>query len=247
MKNYDETINAVFSRIDEYKTAQKYKRKMITKTVCSICLVALIGFGVWQIGLFDTAPLPTDNTSQPSISTKAKVSKNNKTDTPTEKKNDIVINKIDNIASHKYNICLLYNDLVIMNKEELKEYYGTDIFPAVPSDLLEWETENGYGIYKRDGGTGEVYWDNTVLNYSNDDFTRSVNIELSKDGMPYSDYGELSADCDKSIINNIEVGIGKTESSYYLVEFVYKNVGFRMIIEGLSEEEIVSVVASLIQ
>lgn len=44
----------------------------------------------------------------------------------------------------------------------------------------------------------------------------------------------------------MEVGIGQSDSGHYLVEFMYDNVGFRMIIEGLSIEEIEAVIDSLI-
>lgn len=59
MKNYDETINSVFERINEYEVEKKRKRKVITRTgtsLCCFCLVALLGIGVWQCGLFKTPP-----------------------------------------------------------------------------------------------------------------------------------------------------------------------------------------------
>lgn len=55
MKSYDETINTVLDRIGEYKTAQKRKKKIITRTVlpvCSVTLAAAIGIGAWQSGIF---------------------------------------------------------------------------------------------------------------------------------------------------------------------------------------------------
>lgn len=59
MKNYDETINSVFERINEYEIEKKRKRKTVTKTVtslCCVCLVALLGIGVWQSDLFKPMP-----------------------------------------------------------------------------------------------------------------------------------------------------------------------------------------------
>ncbi len=52
MKSYDETVNDVFERISEYKTAQKRKRRIITSTaacLCCACLIALIGIGSHNI------------------------------------------------------------------------------------------------------------------------------------------------------------------------------------------------------
>lgn len=57
MKSYDETINTVFDRIGEYKTAQKRKKKIIVRTVlpaCCVALAAAIGIGVWQSDIFKT-------------------------------------------------------------------------------------------------------------------------------------------------------------------------------------------------
>lgn len=62
MKNYDETINSVFERINKYKVEKKNKRKIVTRTVtslCCFCLVALLGVGVWQSGLFQSMPPKT--------------------------------------------------------------------------------------------------------------------------------------------------------------------------------------------
>lgn len=56
MKNYDETINTVLERIQEYKIAQKRKRKIFATTITSFCcfvLVALIGFGITHKSLFN--------------------------------------------------------------------------------------------------------------------------------------------------------------------------------------------------
>ncbi len=53
MKNYKEMANDVIRRIDEYQTAYKRKKTIITYTataLCCICLVTLLGFGLWQSG-----------------------------------------------------------------------------------------------------------------------------------------------------------------------------------------------------
>ncbi len=59
MKSYDETVNSVFKRIDDYKIAQKRKRKIIIRTVTPICcvsLVVLLGIGLWQSDIFNKPP-----------------------------------------------------------------------------------------------------------------------------------------------------------------------------------------------
>ena len=51
MKNYDETISAVFERIDEFEKIKMRKRKLAIKTLIPItclCLATIIGISVWQ-------------------------------------------------------------------------------------------------------------------------------------------------------------------------------------------------------
>ena len=59
MKNSEEMVNSLLERREQYNAEQKRKRSIITRTVtsmCCFCLVALLGFGVWQSGLFNTTP-----------------------------------------------------------------------------------------------------------------------------------------------------------------------------------------------
>ncbi len=62
MKNYKEIADSVFERREKYETEKKIKRKKVVRTltpICCVCLVALIGFGAWQGGLFDKKPVQT--------------------------------------------------------------------------------------------------------------------------------------------------------------------------------------------
>ena len=66
MKNCEEMVKSLCERRDDYVTEQKRKRKIVTRAVASVCcfsLVALLGFGLWQGGMFDTAPATTNNNS----------------------------------------------------------------------------------------------------------------------------------------------------------------------------------------
>ena len=66
MKNCDEMVNSLLERRDQYVTEQKRKRKVITRTVtsmCCVCLVAFLGFGMWRDGMFDTTLPATLNDS----------------------------------------------------------------------------------------------------------------------------------------------------------------------------------------
>ena len=250
MKNSEEMVNSLLERRDRYAAEQKRKRTIITRTVtsmCCVCLVALLGFGMWQGGVFNTAPpdQTLEDALYPGIKDTFDESKGESPDNPVAN-NKIVINTIDGISADKFNINLAVDDFVVMDKAELNEYYGINVFPTVPDDIKEWEDQQ-FGIYKRDGGTGEVYWDGTGANFSNDDFSRTVNIEIKKDSLPLCDYAFLETTEEKSIINNVEVAIGHSDNGYYYAQFMYHNVGFQIIADGLTQDEFVAVISSLIK
>lgn len=59
MKNSDEMVNSLFERRKQYAAEQKRKRMVLNRAVtslCSVCLVALIGVGVLQGNWIYTAP-----------------------------------------------------------------------------------------------------------------------------------------------------------------------------------------------
>ena len=184
MKNYDELTNDLLERRDRYVADQKKKRKSlmsVATSLCCLCLVALLGFGMWQGGMFNTTPpdQTLEDALYPGIKDNFDESKGESPDNPAAN-NKIIVHQIDGLSADKHNICLLVDDFVVMNKAELNEYYGINVFPTVPDDIKEWEDQR-FGVYKRNGGTGEIYWDGTGVNYSNDAFSRTVNIEIKTD------------------------------------------------------------------
>lgn len=240
MKSYEEMTNNVLIRIEEYETEQLHKKavmKKITAGLSCICIVAMVAIGVWQIN----KPTPvTEQDGSISASTTAEQNKNN---------DIIIINQSGNPFSNdraKLNICLVGEDFVKMNKRQLNEYYGINVFPAVASDLKEWD-EGSYGIYKRNGGKGEVYFDMTILNYSNKDSSRGLNIELQKNSLPPSCYAFFEDIKNESVINDAKVKIAQDENGYYYASFMHKNIGFRIIGEGLSQAEFICILSSLIK
>lgn len=221
MKNCDEMVSSLLERRDRYAAEQKRKRKVIARaasSVCCVCLVALLGFGIFN-GKSPDEPAASDM---------------------------IVINSIDGVSSDKMNICLHTEDFVEMSRDEMISYYGVNYIPEVPSDINAWEDERS-GIYMRNGGTGEVYWDVDILNYSNEDFTRNIHIEVTKARSIVRDYMYLNGAEEKSLISNVEVLLGKAENGFYYAEFTYNGVGFLLDAEGLTQDEFVAVITSLIK
>lgn len=83
-------------------------------------------------------------------------------------------------------IQLLDEDFTAMSKEELKEYYGVNIFPNMPA-AVTLSTPNGVkgpGVYKQNSGTGEVYFDTNSFWYSGWT-SNNIRIDVAKDTLPY--------------------------------------------------------------
>ncbi len=168
---------------------------------------------------------------------------------PTDTENSVYINKVEIIGDEREKMlyALLCEDFVEMTGEQRCEYYDTNIFPVVPTDLEEAEENQNGGIYRRDNGKGEVYHDTIYLNYGNNDFTREVNVTVSLGRLPFSCFAFEVKDFAPSVINGTEVGIALSDSGIYYAEFIYKTAGFRICAYNLTEAEFVEVISSLIQ
>lgn len=250
MKNYNEMAKDVFRRIEEHETEQRNRRKTISRIItplCCFCLVALLGFGMWQGGVFNITP--SDQTLEdalyPGIKDNFDESKGEFPSNPAAN-NKIVINSINGISADKMMVNLAVGDCIEMTMEELCEYYGVDYIPDVPIDIKIWPDQIGE-IFKRNGGTGEVYWDANGVNFSNEDFTRTVHVEVDKGSYVLQDYLYFKGTEEKSLINNTEVLIGLTENGYYYSEFMYNGIGFLIDAKGVTEDEFISIIQSIIK
>ena len=249
MKNSEEMVNSLFERREQYITEQRNRKRVLKRVItpiCCFCLVALFGFGTWQGGLFNNiTPVQTLDDALYSGIKDTFDDKNGESPDNPAANNKIVINSINGISADKIKINLAVDDFVEMSREEMIQYYGVNYFPEVPADMTAWDGR--LGIYKRNGGTGEVYWDQDVLNYSNEDITRYINMEIAKGNIPFLDYGIFSVKDKTSVINNWEIKIGMTDDGRYYTEFLYKNVGFIISAEGLTQDEFVAVIASIVK
>lgn len=244
MKTYEEMAQNALNRISNYETVQRKRKKNVAKIATpavSFCLVVVLSIGAWQLGLFKTeAPNNANEVLQQ--------------DNLVLGKSDdvIIVNKLSfNPTADRMNIALLIDDFVKMDKKELNDYYGTNVFPIVPDDLKNWDEADdfaGYGIYRRDKGAGDVYCDTVVLNYSNADFSRNLNIEVAKGVIPSQDFVVLTTDYQKSIIAEQEVIIGlDTVQNIYFVGLMHNDVGFAITAAGFTQDEVVAVIRSIVE
>lgn len=249
MKNYSEITNDLLERRDRYIAEQKKRRKRMMGTVtslCCVCLIALLGFGMRQDGALSTEPgQATEDALNPGTENAVTESKGEDPRVP-ETNNQISIQKVASLPDAIWAMFnLAVEDFTAMSRDEINEYYGVNIFPAVPSDLKE-DGEPAFGIFKRDRGAGEMYWDSNSVSYSNGDYTRTVNVQVDKGCVPF-DFCNLFDDIEsKSVINDVVVGIAQTENGEYYAEFLYEGAGFRVTASGLTQDELVSIISSLL-
>ncbi len=265
MKSYEEVTNSLLERRDRYVVEQNRKRKKMmgaASSMCCCCLVAFMGFGIWQSGMLQNEPPVTldssivgsntdnDRVEQQTTNSNGETSQNpnniEQTDN-TVAKNEIRILEIENIpdVSQKMFIALLSEDFIRMSGDEINEYYGVNIFPSVPSDL-ESKEDQAFGIFRRKT-SGELYYDGNKIQYSNEDYSRGIVVNVEKNGLPF-DFCNLFANIQtRSIIDDVEVGIAQTPSGEMYAEFMYQNVGFRIWASGLTKDEFVAAIESIIK
>ncbi len=250
MKNCDEMVNCLFERRERYDAERKKKKAAAVRaaaSVCCVCFIALLGVAVWGGGTF-RATAPDQTAGNAVYSGTQNSAREDHGEAPANSAADdrIVIHPVNEIPTERKNgICLWTEDFVEMTREEMIGYYGMDYVPDVPADLKPWEAEP-QGIFRRNGGTGEVYWDTVILNYSNGDFTRNVHLVVDKGSRVLQDCYRLEEAKEKSVINNVEIFMGVTDGGYYYAEFIYKGVGFLFEADGVTQEEFIAMTASVL-
>ncbi len=261
MKTYEEMAASALARIEKKQTARRHRFISLAGTgATGLCLVAFLAISldsnspqltadpsdITDSGYVHTQTLPTeaitetDDTSQPA-------------EADTLHESLIVINEIPEgaevTARAKQLYYLLWEDFVPFERMEdgIEGYYGIDLFPEVPDDLISWETAEAaapLGIYRRKNG--EVYHDGIVLNWSDDSFSRSVNMEIAKGQMPFTCVARDN-NYRESVILGADVYIAHSDSGYYTAEMMYEGVGIVFSFKGLSIGELVEVIASVIR
>lgn len=263
MKNCEEIVGNLLRRRAEYEENRRKQRKTMLRlsgAVCSLALVVFIGAGVnsgWWLSPEPELPTVTQTQStgeptevQPTVRPTLAPTQPPVTEPPVTEPvaaNHIVINEIDDTSNSLMYIALMRDDFVSMTESQLRDYYGTEFVPEVPEDLAELRRESHLGIYRRDGGTGEVYHDEQRLEWVTEDYSRGICVTVRKDRLPYQFFALLTKEeMETSEIRGVEISIGQTEYGTWLVEFLYNEVGFRICADGLTQDELMAVIESLL-
>lgn len=244
MKTYEQIAQNVFRRREEYLARQKQQRKRYRTLAVSLSCIALVvlqGIGIGQRNLLFQLPEHTEDARYPYILDHFD---------DAEKGSHIVIQEMGTVSEpfRQMDIALLWEDFIPMTWLELEKYYGIDVRPDLPADLYapgDPVNASSMGIFRRDGGTGEVYFDSNTINFGQGP-GRSVTLEVWKDRGSCSCLGDFYTLPEKSVIAGVEMAIGQNEEGWFFVEFEHKGVGFRLITTDLSQLETVAILSSLV-
>jgi len=230
---------------------------------------AFIVPGVFRQNSIVNPVIPSDNTSQVADNNNQGQSdiSENKTDNATTPAvtMDICINELTGSpGATSMDIGLFLEDEVLKTSEELRDYYGTNIYPTVlPSNFIKEmfvADDGGYGrfyIYQRDD-TGVYYDQNTItyvseealavykrLGYLDDWTAPTIKVTVSKARDVFWDVVlvELSeAPLQSSTINGYELTIGRYElgnGEHYVAYFTKDGVNFEIDGNLITEEEFI--------
>ncbi|MDE5995263.1 MAG: hypothetical protein K2G60_07090 [Oscillospiraceae bacterium] len=254
MKNYDEIANSIFERRDQYIAEQRRKRKTVTRTVtamCCVCLVALMGVGIWQSDLLKQTPTAVmDNSSmtpeqsadnQQNIPVTATSGVNN----PDKDSREwaLNINKITaqiSGAQRYYDPALYYSE--VWNTAKMAEYLGIDL------SAVEGLTYSGSGEFKVTfANDGTIAADTAVYGFNGND----VLICVSKIGTPYDCLYSLESNhktmfklADGSLIPAL---IGAGADGFIYADFACNGLNYRVTATNLSDARFAEIVRNVME
>lgn len=237
MKNYNEMTESLFERRENFNRVKKAKMKKVkiaVSTFSCFCLAVLLGVGVMYKDVQKKEP-------------------DTKSITESKAESVIKINKVGSIDKYRANVDLSTTDCTKLSAEEIdktmKNEFNIGMTPKIPNDLklqTEEGVKAGYYTITANGEISNVSF-STIFNYSNEDSSRNVKLEVYK-GDVFSDAAKWDDDnnFEKSEIKNTDVYIASDSKGCYFAKSSNKDTTFRLITEGLTEQELISIIESLV-
>ena len=219
--NYNEIIKKI-----EKGAKMKNKNNLWKLSLVPICLVVIIS-GIVIIN---------NNTSLFS----SEYPSSGKTYVDKENNITLYINDLKNVG-----LTTLDADIKIGSFDSNMPYpYKNGI--KLPDDL-DLDKNNSYIVYTRDNNSDEYnILNNYVLVYSNSNEDRNIAVSYSQEHKPIRDYLFDENGSKISVINGIELKIYKYESTYF-TEFKYNNYNFDIETTNITEQELSTLLASILK
>ena len=273
MKNYDEVTSDLLKRRDRYVVEQKRKRKIfmgVATSLCCCCLVALLGFGMWHSGMFDSEPAITlgDSTiigEKDYIHDKVGEDSNPANDSQlgndSTTKHLFAINEITATISGalKYRDPELhYNE--IWDMEKAVEYLGVDVpnaVAALPDGIgLKYNGNEEFSVVFKNDGT--LVEDRMCYEFVGNDGVK-ITVLASKLRTPYDclyttdteDVTNIRIPETDEVISVLVYAQNKSESTMdydlYVADFEYNGIYYRICTENLTAYNLDSLIRELVK
>lgn len=246
MKNYDELTKDLLARRDRYVAEQKRKRKTLVTSLCCVCIVALLGFGLWKSGIFRSAPPATgDQTISGSIlytpTTPAPTTAIGHATIPTKNAPIQIVwtvNKVSNTvgaAKKNYDTPDYYSET--KNIAEVAQYFGRDFstLTDVMPDGFQFTGNYERKFYYENDGT--LVCDDCHFYYTKGE--QEIVIHSSKIGVPY-DYLYMLDNPIPSNIDGVEMVIGgvyadgnSEEFGLVFADFSHNGIQYRVTVKNV--------------
>lgn len=204
------------------------RNKKIVYIASSICAVFILGIGIF-IG---TNKLQVDNT--------VKIGKSEEQNENMEEdlKIELNINKLEDASMARFDV-----DIKTIEIENLPEKFNFIKNIIIPNGF---ELDDSYNIYIRENIDTEEY---NILHdyvfYYKKDITNDIRIAFSEKEEPIRDYFINNEEEDVSKIGDVELIISNWKQMY-LVNFKYENIYFDIETTGITEDELIVLLESLI-
>jgi len=241
MKNYDELTNDLLARRDCYLAEQKQKRITAVTSLCCVCFVALLCFGLWKSDVFRSAPPASISGSKPQIHIDPAPTTTHPSEQATTPTNDPIqiswtVNKVDSTlgtAMLNFHTPEYYSEK--KNSSALTEYFGRDLSTlgnVMPEGFQYVKYEPTF-FYKNDG---TPVYDSCNFLYRKGE--EQIAIRASKIGVPY-DCLYMMDNPIPSNINGVELVIGGIYSDsghldLVFADFSHNGIQYRVEVKNMS-------------
>lgn len=273
MKNCDEMVNSLLERRERYVAEQKRKRKVLTRTVtsmCCVCLVALLGFGMWQSGILTTTPPITPpaaldnpinigedyiNPDESNNGTNIERTQGNQSDQQTEdNENLFVVNQVDSILAAK-----MYGQVNSFEKlpyhvwmlvlEDFHKFVGITYEEFTDKIPDSFECYHFYSLsiprYKDANLADEYRLHDYVFAYQTGK-GGGARIAICSFEEPLRDYFIMCDNPKQSEINGVPVVIYGYQDTF-MVQFSHENINYDIETSNITLEELEDLLIGIIE
>ena len=231
-KNVKEQI--AISNIRKEFDMKTNRNKKIVYIASSICAVFILGIGIF-IG---TNKLSEDNNIFKDNTLKIGKAEDQNENMEENLKIELNINKLDNASMARFDV-----DIKTIEMENLPEKFNFIKNIIIPNGF---ELDDSYNIYIRENKEKEEY---NILHdyvfYYQKDSTNNIRIAFSEKEEPIRDYFINNEEENISKIGDVELIISNWKQMY-LVNFKYENIYFDIETTGITEDELIVLLESLI-